>query len=50
MCAQALIGAIGPVIVFVGGFVGLKLAPNDVLATLPVACMIVGIALFLDGI
>ena len=47
MCAQALIGAIGPVIVFVGGFVGLKLAPNDVLATLPVACMIVGIALFM---
>ena len=47
MFAQALIGAIGPVIVFVGGFVGLKLAPSEVLATLPVACMIVGIALFM---
>ena len=47
MFAQALIGSIGPVIVFVGGFVGLKLAPSEVLATLPVACMIVGIALFM---
>ena len=47
MFAQALIGSIGPVIVFVGGFIGLKLAPSEALATLPVACMIVGIALFM---
>lgn len=45
--AQALIGSIGPVIVFVGGFIGLKLAPSKALATLPVACMIVGIAAFM---
>ena len=45
--AQALIGSIGPVIVFVGGFIGLKLAPSKTLATLPVACMIVGIAAFM---
>ena len=47
MFAQALIGSIGPVIVFVGGFIGLKLAPNETLATLPVACMIVGVAVFM---
>lgn len=47
MFAQALIGSIGPVIVFVGGFIGLKLAPSESLATLPVACMIVGIAFFM---
>jgi len=47
MCAQALIGSIGPVVVFVGGFIGLQLAPSEALATLPVACMIVGIALFM---
>lgn len=45
--AQALIGSIGPVIVFVGGFIGLKLAPNQALATFPVACLIVGIAAFM---
>lgn len=47
MLAQALIGSIGPIIVFVGGFIGLKLAPSAVLATLPVASMVVGIALFM---
>ncbi len=47
MLAQSLIGAIGPVIVFVGGFIGLKLAPTKILATLPVALMVVGIALFM---
>lgn len=47
MFSLALMGSVGPVIVFVGGFVGLKLAPTPVLATLPVACMIVGIALFM---
>ena len=48
MLAQALMGSVGPVIVFVGGFVGLKLAPSATLATLPVACMIVGIALWIQ--
>jgi MFS family permease len=47
MFAQALIGSIGPVIVFVGGFIGLKLAPTKVLATLPIALMVVGIAIFM---
>lgn len=47
MFAQALIGSIGPIIVFAGGFIGLKLAPSEALATLPVACMIVGITLFM---
>ncbi|GAA0300636.1 MFS transporter [Psychrosphaera haliotis] len=47
MFAQALMGSIGPVVVFVGGFVGLKLAPSPVLATLPIACMIVGIACYM---
>lgn len=47
MVAQSLIGSIGPIIVFVGGFIGLKLAPSAVLATLPVASMVVGIALFM---
>lgn len=48
MFAQSLMGAVGPVIVFVGGFVGLKLAPSEALATLPVACMIVGVALWIQ--
>lgn len=47
MLAQALIGSIGPVIVFVGGFIGLKLAPTKILATMPIALMVVGIALFM---
>lgn len=47
MFAQALMGSIGPVVVFVGGFVGLKLAPSPVLATLPIACMIVGVACYM---
>lgn len=47
MFAQSLIGSIGPVIVFVGGFIGMQLAPSPVLATLPVACMVVGVATFM---
>lgn len=47
MFVQSLTGTIGPVIVFVGGFIGLSLAPNQILATLPVACMIVGTAGFM---
>lgn len=45
--AQSFIGSIGPIIVFVGGFIGIKLAPNAALATLPVAFFIVGIACFM---
>ncbi|MBU2882626.1 MFS transporter [Psychrosphaera sp. B3R10] len=47
MCAQSLIGSIGPVVVFVGGFIGIKLAPDEKFATLPIAFMIVGTALFM---
>ena len=42
--AQAFIGAIGPLVVFVGGFVGLVLAPSQQWATLPLAFMIVGVS------
>lgn len=45
--AQSLIGCIGPTIVFVGGFIGLRLAPEPSLATLPIALMVVGIATFM---
>lgn len=47
MLAQSLIGSAGPVVVFVGGFIGLQLAPTKVLATLPIALMILGIAFFM---
>ena len=47
MIAQSFVSSIGPLVVFVGGFIGLKLAPSDVWATLPVACMVVGVALFM---
>lgn len=46
LIAQALIGSSGPLIVFVGGFIGIALAPTPALATLPISCMIVGVALF----
>ena len=45
--AQSFIGSIGPIIVFVGGFIGIQLAPTAALATLPIALMIVGIASFM---
>lgn len=44
--AQAFIGATGPMLVFVGGFIGIELAPEPTWATLPVACMIIGVAFF----
>lgn len=47
MFAQSLIGSIGPIIVFVGGFIGIELAPTPMLATLPVAFMVIGVASFL---
>lgn len=44
MLAQAFIGSIGPLVVFVGGFIGMQLAPSATLATMPVAFMVIGIA------
>lgn len=35
-----------PLVLFVGGFVGAKLAPSSSLATLPISVMVIGIALF----
>ncbi|WP_416306241.1 MFS transporter [Neptunicella sp. SCSIO 80796] len=46
MLAQAFIGSTGPLIVFVGGFIGMQLAPSPALATMPVAFMVIGIAIF----
>ena len=44
--AQALIGSVSPLIVFVGSFVGMELSPSKSLATLPVSLIIVGTASF----
>lgn len=46
LAAQALIGSTGPLVVFIGGFIGIQLAPSATLATLPISCMIAGIAVF----
>ncbi|WP_240612816.1 MFS transporter [Alteromonas flava] len=43
-CIQALAMSAGATVVLVGGIVGARLAPNEALATLPVALMIVGTA------
>lgn len=43
--AQALGGITAPMIIFVGGFLGVILAPTNTMATLPIACMVVGMAL-----
>lgn len=42
---QALVMSIGSLTIFVGGIVGSQLAPNERLATLPVALMVVGTAI-----
>jgi MFS family permease len=44
--AQAFIGSAGPLIVFVGSFVGIELADDKSLSTLPVACLILGVSIF----
>lgn len=43
--AQAIGMLTAPLVVFVGGFIGLSLAPSPSMATLPVAAMVVGTAL-----
>jgi MFS family permease len=44
--AQALAMSGIPIVVLLGGILGAKLAPNPLLTTLPVAIMVVGVALF----
>lgn len=43
--AQALVGSVGSMVIFIGGFLGMELAPEKSLATLPIACIVVGTAL-----
>lgn len=43
--AQALSMSVAPLLVFAGGIIGSELAPSAGLATLPVACIVVGTAL-----
>lgn len=43
--AQALGGLTAPLLIFVGGFLGVTLAPSSAMATLPIASMVVGTAL-----
>lgn len=43
--AQALLLSVSSMVVFVGGLVGSRLAPVENLATLPVACIVIGTAL-----
>ena len=45
-CSMALGMSSAPVIVLLGGIVGVALAPNPSLSTLPVAMLVVGVALF----
>jgi len=45
-CSMALGMSSAPVIVLLGGIVGVALAPSPSLSTLPVAVMVVGVALF----
>ncbi|MGQ8337399.1 MFS transporter [Sunxiuqinia sp. A32] len=43
--SQALLLSVSSMVVFVGGLVGTKLAPLENLATLPIACTVIGTAL-----
>lgn len=43
--AQAIGMLTAPLVIFVGGFIGLSLAPSPTMATLPVAALIVGVAI-----
>jgi len=45
MTAQALMMSVSPVVLFVGGLIGAKLAPVSNMVTLPVAAIIIGTAL-----
>lgn len=42
MCAQALAGAIPPIMVSLGGLIGMTLSPDPALVTLPVSMFMVG--------
>ena len=42
--AQSLMMSVSSMVVFAGGLIGAKLAPIDKLATLPIACMVIGTA------
>ncbi|CAN0077020.1 unnamed protein product, partial [Chrysoparadoxa australica] len=42
--AQALILSVNSCVVFIGGLIGKDLAPSDNLATLPIACLVIGTA------
>jgi len=43
--AQSLMMSVSSLVVFAGGLIGTRIAPEDKLATLPVACMIIGTAI-----
>ena len=43
--AQAFVGSVSSMVVFIGGFLGIELAPEKSLATLPIACIVVGTAI-----
>jgi MFS family permease len=43
--AQAFVGSVGSMVVFIGGLIGADISPNKKLATLPLACIIIGTAL-----
>lgn len=45
IAAQALGMLTAPMVIFVGGFIGVQLAPTPALATLPVAALVIGTAL-----
>ncbi|MGE0590073.1 MAG: MFS transporter [Cyclobacteriaceae bacterium] len=45
VAAQSLIMSVTSLVVFAGGLIGTRLAPVEKLATLPVACMVIGTAL-----
>lgn len=45
LIAQPLLLAIAPMLILIGGLMGLYYAPSPSLATLPVACMVIGTAL-----
>lgn len=43
--AQAFVGSVGSMVVFIGGLIGTEISSNKKLATLPIACIIIGTAL-----
>jgi len=43
--AQAFVGSVGSMVVFIGGLIGAEIAPEKKLATLPIAAIIIGTAI-----